>query len=705
MKKIYFQIGLMLGVYLSAGAQEWEWQNPFPAGNSHSDVAWIGDDTLYIGGSKGQFITSTDFGQTWQSKNIPTQGIINETHFINSNTGWAVTSTGEIWHTEDAGNNWLLQFTDVQGATLRDIHFFNESIGYAAGDAGFAENFLFRTADGGNTWVGANLPMKESASFYGVFMVKAVDENTVYASSWDNTFFKSVDRGATWDTLHLPVSSGGFYEGGYFVNDSVGYLVGPKAAIIKTIDGGENWTALAGDADSTVQDQHYFSEVFFLDNNQGWVSSFGCLYKTNDGGSTWERSCEGTYGTGRKSFIAFNQSNKGIAVSGSQVYTTSDGVAFDLVLPTSPVNNLYKISHTDGGYFLAASGGKVFHSVNEGTDWTIINTPVTSILRTVKFLDASNGWVAGNDSTILNTTDGGLNWTAFDVDYSGNFNDLYAWSASSAIVVGNSGAIFKTTDGGSSWTKGTLASESHINSIYFANADTGYVVGRSGLLAQTVDGGDTWSLQDPGILSHLNDSYFLDAKTGYAVGSSGKILFTEDAGETWTEQVSGESGTLNAVFFWDKNHGYVTTSGRVLVTDDGGQSWSSQNTPSAVGLLDVYFNEEGKGWAVGGNGNILFYDGLLTGIDDIYATAEKSLVSAFPNPARANTTLALNNQYSGAAQLFIYNNTGKLVLTYPIMFQGGTAEWNIEPSISAGLYSYQVMIPEGNQSGKLMIQK
>ena len=113
---------------VSVKAQEITWtrQNPFPSANSHFDVAWIDEQTMYVSGVKGQFLKSTDFGMTWETSNIPTGATVREIQFVNENKGWAATGNGEIWHTTDSGTTWALQFQDPSTPTLRDIHFYDK---------------------------------------------------------------------------------------------------------------------------------------------------------------------------------------------------------------------------------------------------------------------------------------------------------------------------------------------------------------------------------------------------------------------------------------------------------------------------------------------------------------------------------------------------------------------------------------------------
>ncbi len=706
-----FAIAMFLGLSLvGAKAQDitWTWQNPFPSGNSHFDVAWINDQTVYVSGIKGQFFRSTDFGATWEISDVPTNAGVREIHFLSETEGWAATDNGEIWNTTNSGTTWTLQFEDPSGSTLRDIHFYDESIGYAVGDAGFAENILFRTADGGENWEQADLPIRAGAAFYGMFFVRAINADTVLSVGWDNTFFSSYDGGVSWDTTHLPLSAGGFYEGGHFVNDSTGFLVGPNAAILKTLNYGDSWEVMAGSADSTDQNTHYFSEVFFLNQNVGWVSSFGCLYNTTDGGDTWARTCEGTYGTNRKSYIGFNDQNQGIAVANLEIYTTTDGGSnFNLVLPVDPVNTWSAISEAEGELFVTGSEGEIFHSSNDGLEWSIISTPTDARLTDLSFIDPSNGWVVGRDSTLLRTSDGGATWQALDADYNSNFNGIYAWNNTDAVVVGNAGAIFKTTDGGEDWTQANIETDNNINAVHFPSANTGYVVGRSGLMAATTDGGVNWTIQDAGVLSHLNDVFFVDEMIGYAVGNSGQILFTDDGGAIWTPQVSRQSSTLYSVFFLDADNGFVTGRGFVLVTKDGGQTWEEQNTPSGNLLNDVLFTAPDKGWVVGSNGNILYFGedlDTVTGVLSLFEE-ESTAIKVFPNPSAYQTTIALPTSFNGRGTLRVFQISGQLAYSGELSFVEGQSQWIVSPSLKNGVYGFQLIVDNQIRGGKMLIRR
>jgi photosystem II stability/assembly factor-like uncharacterized protein len=75
-----------------------------------------------------------------------------------------------------------------------------------------------------------------------------------------------------------------------------GWVVGSKGTLLQTTDGGNNWKPRGSSTDDVVRD------IFFIDENNGWLVCRGqCLsaqdvnepraylMKTTDGGENWKR--------------------------------------------------------------------------------------------------------------------------------------------------------------------------------------------------------------------------------------------------------------------------------------------------------------------------------------------------------------------------------------------------------------------------------
>jgi photosystem II stability/assembly factor-like uncharacterized protein len=166
------------------------------------------------------------------STNIPDDDYSDLT-FIDQNTGFAVSKSGHIIKTSDAGYNWSKQ-TVPTSFRLEKIQFTDNQNGFVIG-GNETSGYLLKTTDAGKTWNAINL-----------------------------------------NTMECP-------SGMFFINNSVGFITG-KGLFIKTVDGGKTWTSLK-DASSFM-----YLDVNFKNKNEGIAtSSNGIFYKTTNGGTSWTK--------------------------------------------------------------------------------------------------------------------------------------------------------------------------------------------------------------------------------------------------------------------------------------------------------------------------------------------------------------------------------------------------------------------------------
>lgn len=291
--------------------------------------------------------------------------------------------------------------------------------------------------------------------------------------------------------------------------------------------------------------------------------------------------------------------------------------------------------------------------------WTPISgLPVMEPLKTVKFIDLSTGWAAGESGTILKTTDGGINWSAQTSNVTNTIRSIFFIDANSGWACGDEGTIIATTNGGTTWSPQTSPYNTQYNSIRFATTNTGWVVGSGNVLLKTSNGGLNWTQQqnqgasmwgldilstttgwvtggfihsqnsptllktingstwtyqtNSGVNSFLpfNDIRFADINNGWLVGGNGVIRHTADAGATtWTGQNSGTQFELLGVDFLNTTKGYACgRQGVIIATGNSGTTWVGQSTSMTAGTIwELDMVNDTTGFAVGDSG-ILKYD-------------------------------------------------------------------------------------------------
>jgi photosystem II stability/assembly factor-like uncharacterized protein len=187
--------------------------------------------------------------------------------------------------------------------------------------------------------------------------------------------------------------------------------VGHHGTILKTTNGGTNWTSQTSGSGSQL------NGVFFLDANNGYVAGgddyggSGTILKTTNGGTNWTSQ--------------FNDPN---AIVWSVQFTDAN------------------IGHAVGGPNTNI-GSTIYRTTNGGANWTTQSGGTSGNLVAVHFPSAAIGYAVGSSGVMLRTTNAGAAWTPLS---SGTGNDLasvYFTSTNVGYTVGLGGTILKTTNG------------------------------------------------------------------------------------------------------------------------------------------------------------------------------------------------------------------------------------------------------------------
>jgi len=276
---------------------------------------------------------------------------------------------------------------------------------------------------------------------------------------------------------------------------------------------------------------------------------------------------------------------------------------------TTDLESVFFVDANNG--WIAAENGRILHTSNGGSSWQLQDTPFgTRDLESIFFIDTNRGWAVGDSGHILDTSNGGTSW---NLQPTGTFTFLdlksvFFIDANTGWAAGKSGTILKTTDGGGQWAKSSTQDIlMDFNSIFFVDANNGWAVGAGHpRIVRTTDGGVTWTGQSlpPNFEAFLESVFFVDANNGWAVGQFA-ILRTFNGGTTWVSQQFDPSTPLNSVSATSTNNAWaVGDSGRIFRTTDGGSQWVLEETPIFNELESVFFVGQ-KGWAVAEEGRIL----------------------------------------------------------------------------------------------------
>lgn len=239
-------------------------------------AAWIfHPDTVLFGGNYGKIIKTVNGGSNWNLVYADTLLQFWCFFFVNKNTGFVSGSYGTIMKTTNKGDNWTILNSGTQTA-LDGTWFVNENTGYVGG-----ANIFLKTTDGGVTWVnkvGNFISPFETAE--GVYFS---DANTgYYCTNTSNArIVKTTNGGDNWTLVHSRDSLNGAW-GMSFVNASTGYVCTGAGKVLKTTNAGLNW-----DIQITPLTENLY-EIHFPSVDTGYIASWsGKILKTTNGGITF----------------------------------------------------------------------------------------------------------------------------------------------------------------------------------------------------------------------------------------------------------------------------------------------------------------------------------------------------------------------------------------------------------------------------------
>ena len=268
--------------------------------------------------------------------------------------------------------------------------------------------------------------------------------------------------------------------------------------------------------------------IFFLDSQTGWVCSEegNKVYKSTDGGTTWNSNPIGYGWFMRANSICFSDANNGRIACGPYtqgsllpVWHSQDGG-----FGWTEINYLYwyladfrSVTYFGGAYWWCGQLNGIEHITYSfiGTDPP--NAPPLGHSIPLNRIKAgiNDPWTIGNQGLVYRGT------TLCGVgDASANLTGVSFHDANTGYVAGGA-FMFKTTNNGGSWTRiYPLSPTGTYKDVWFVNRDTGWVAcvlpdGNTGAMLGTTNGGISWVQQYSGLAGR--EICFVNNQTGWAI--------------------------------------------------------------------------------------------------------------------------------------------------------------------------------------------
>lgn len=283
-----------------------------------------------------------------------------------------------LYKSRDRGNTWNKVTTDL--SSFRVLSLGVDPHSPANVFAGTMGDAVYKSPDGGQSWLAHNAGLKEHVSVVNQFLFHPLTPDLIYAATTVGAF-RSKDGGRYWEErMH------GMKEVHYVVtiamdarNPDVLYA-GTTGGVYKTTDGAAMWglvnnglipkekldAAMALGVNSLVTDPKLPGTVYAGTTNG--------LFKTTDAGASWSRIESGLADT-YISALLVDPSNPNIVYAGTRrgVHKTTDGgAAWKLASEGLTTLNIRAMAlspvdpHT---VFAGTNGSGLFRSTDSGVTW------------------------------------------------------------------------------------------------------------------------------------------------------------------------------------------------------------------------------------------------------------------------------------------------------------------------------------------------
>ncbi len=574
---------------------------------------------------------------------------------------YASAATGGVFKSVDRGLTWAPIFDDQAVLTIGDLAVAPnqpETIYVGTGEAnGGHNNFpgggVYKSTDGGATWQFIGL---EQTTSIGRIIVDPTNVERVFVAAAGSYFATDSDRG-----VYRSDNGGQTWQQVLFVNDSTGaidlvidpnnpaklfaatwerirppkfgtHLNGPSSGIYRSLDGGDTWQRLGtaqglpaprqnvgriGLAICATQPDHLYA-LYTNYTNNGYT--YDSLYRSKDGGSTWQRADpSNNLRNGFSNFSWYFGNVRVHPMNPERVYVldvammiSNNGGATWSGAGTSHVDHhALAFDPLDPNRQIVGHDGGLDYSTNNGASWKkVAALPVTQFYHiTMDQTNPERLYGGTQDNGTMRTMTGALfDW---DIIYRGdgfyvivdptNPDIIYAESQNGFLGKSiNGGVSFNTALNGinqsepTDWSTPVVMDPNNSQVLYYG----------TNRVYRTVDGANFWeAISDD--LSDSEPGSRLGKVTTIAVAPSNSavvyagtddshVWVTADAGLTWSEisePLPYRWVTRVAVDPTDEQIAYVTFSGlkwrdpqpHVFRTTDMGLTWEdiSNNLPDA----------------------------------------------------------------------------------------------------------------------------
>jgi photosystem II stability/assembly factor-like uncharacterized protein len=481
---------------------------------------------------------STDQGTTWvEQVSLPALIGMSILAFDPSGSGTVFASIGTnlfrgalpitTWSPSDTGLSGLIFDVAVAPGT--------PSVLYTATTTG-----VFRSSDGGSTWMGTTALPLNGYSPTSV-KIRPGTTGTVFVGLSDGRVFRSIDGGVTW-ALSVTASTTAALA---ICPSSPGTVYAAfRDGVYVTSDGGDNWTLkpiaispflplyVAVAAPNTCS-------VLLAGNGRG-------IYRTSDSADSWVASNSGLRHTTIASVgVAPSASDVMLATdsnSGTVFRTTNGGDDWSEVVPDRFGTSVAFASSSPSTVYVGGSGG-VMRSTDSGAHFSQFPTYVPDVFDLKVDPGDPNVAYAATSAGVYTTVNGGVSWDPRSPGLNEQVGRIAITPGQSQVVYASraAGGLYMSANAGGNWAPIPYPGGMISDVIVLPGSSPAVLAVSYTGVYRSIDQGATWATVGNGLPP--NDTWILAVDPSNATilyaGTGSSVWKSTDRGDHFVSFASG----------------------------------------------------------------------------------------------------------------------------------------------------------------------
>jgi len=244
--------------------------------NYYSVASPLADGSvIWAVGNKGKIIRSDDSGTTWRIQESPTTSHLQDIAIWDEKSAIVAGDLASVLITDDAGQNWTPVEISVYQFGDQLLQVYIDHVKQQAWISGTMGGVL-KSADKGKTW---QLTHEEEDVAWNDIEVDR--RGQVWVAGEFGRLQRSTDDGANWEEIEVP-TTGSSLMAITFADEIHGVAVGLSGSIMRTENGGDDWTVVEDVTAAHLFDINWDGQQYVAVGNNGIIA-----YGSPDG-SEWQ---------------------------------------------------------------------------------------------------------------------------------------------------------------------------------------------------------------------------------------------------------------------------------------------------------------------------------------------------------------------------------------------------------------------------------